>query len=730
MKLLTKLLLFILSVSAFVYAVSIGYISINAQRQSANDAKQLADAYAMRYANLAASNLNIDIGVTRSLAHSLLGFRKIQQPQRTEIYNDMLRNILIENPSYLSVWTSWELNAIDSGYTKTHGRIRTTYYYVGDEIRFYSDSVDLEKDNIESIYYKIKTSKDETVTNPYWYTYSERRNERAILETSVAVPIVKDDKFVGLAGLDIPLDKYQNIIKNIRPFEIGYAYLIANNGSFVGHPNPDMLGENLAETDSALNAEEKIIEKIRRGENFNTEIVDVENEIHNYVSYASVHIGKTKTPWSIAVVVPIDKIMEKANRNFYISIVIAGISLLVLTIILWLFSRSVTKPLETITRTVIHLSKGNISKAEKVEVKTSDEIGKIAGSVNKLIEGLRSTVRFASQIGEGNLEASFTLLSDKDALGNALLEMRKSLKQAQLEEDLRKQENEKRNWTVQGLAKFEEMLRNTENNIESFAYNIIKNLVEYNQAVVGAFYIINDEDKKDTYIELTASFSYSKTQKSNKRIEIGEGIIGRAVKEKETVLMTNIPANFFKINSGLGQSKPKNLAVVPLLYTEEVFGAVEIASFKTIEPHQIKFIEKVGESIASTISSVKINMITSQLLEESRKASEDFAIQEIEMRQTNRELEKAIETLQKNQSDLEKEVENLNAKNKELLHQKEQMEKARAEEAQKAKKEIAEMGKKINNEIIEIRQKEKRYKKQIADKEVLISKLKEKLQNK
>jgi PAS domain S-box-containing protein len=103
--------------------------------------------------------------------------------------------------------------------------------------------------------------------------------------------------------------------------------------------------------------------------------------------------------------------------------------------------------------------------------------------------------------------------------------------------------------------------------------------------------------------------------------------------------MTEVPNNYVNITSGLGSSNPRCLLIVPLRFNDMVYGVIEMASFSVYQPFQINFIEKVAESIASTISTVKVNLRTIKLLEESKLKSEELAAQEEEMRQNMEELQ-------------------------------------------------------------------------------------------
>jgi GAF domain-containing protein len=140
---------------------------------------------------------------------------------------------------------------------------------------------------------------------------------------------------------------------------------------------------------------------------------------------------------------------------------------------------------------------------------------------------------------------------------------------------------------------------------------------------------------------------------------MGEGLVGRCYQEQERIYLTDIPDNYIKITSGLGDNNPSSLLLIPLAYNNNIFGIMEIASFIEFRDFEIEFIERIGESIAATISSVKANIQTAILLEQSQQQAEEMASQEEEMRQNMEELRATQEQSARREEELARELESL-----------------------------------------------------------------------
>jgi len=331
-----------------------------------------------------------------------------------------------------------------------------------------------------------------------------------------------------------------------------------------------------------------------------------------------------------------NKQMEQSFEQFRNLVVWLSLILFfsVLIIASFLISSLVT-PINLIRTTIQMMGRGIIP--HTIKIQRSDEIGEISVALNDLISGYQATSNFSHEIGEGNLDSSFVPLSSEDVLGNSLINMRESLRQADILNRMRKDEDSQRNWISQGLAEFGELVRENSGDVNDMSFKLIHRMVNYLDVNQGGIFIIN-EIENTRVIELAAAYAYNKQKKLQQQLQIGEGLIGRCVQESETIYLTDIPQSYVKITSGLGDANPTSLLIVPLKSNDEVVGVVELASFAEIPYYQIDFVERVGEVIASAIRNLKINLHTAYLLAESQKKSQQLASQEEEMRQNLEEM--------------------------------------------------------------------------------------------
>lgn len=308
---------------------------------------------------------------------------------------------------------------------------------------------------------------------------------------------------------------------------------------------------------------------------------------------------------------------------------VASVFVIAVAIFIWQFSsRQVTKPIREIKLALGKLSIGEIP--PPVTAISNDEIGEIGKAINQLIGGLSKLSEFATQIGNGNYEISYNKLGENDVLGNSLINMRDNLKQLAIEDA-------RRNWANEGAAKFADMLRANNHSIPALTKVILAELIKYVEVNQGCFFVVNQQSE-EPQMELMAAFAWNRQRVRNKIVRWGEGLVGQAWIEKDTLFITEIPHNYIEIGSGLGDANPKNIVVVPLIFNDEVYGVIELASFSILPAYRVEFLKRIAENIASTLAAIFVTERTQRMLRESQTISEQLRVQEEEMRQNLEEL--------------------------------------------------------------------------------------------
>lgn len=280
-------------------------------------------------------------------------------------------------------------------------------------------------------------------------------------------------------------------------------------------------------------------------------------------------------------------------------------------------------------------------------------------------ETIATSQRYLGELADGHLDITIEGDKNEGSIFKSMDKLRQSLQQARDEERTRLMEDKKRNWANEGFAKFGEILRQPSTDFNEYCYSIIYNMVKYLGANQGGIFIVSDEKDQET-LELKACYAYDRKKHVEKMLEAGEGLAWACYAEKETILMTNVPKDYPHITSGLGGQTPGCVIIVPLKTDKEVCGVIEIASFDNIEKHQVLFIEKIAESIASSICNARVNIRTAYLLEQSKQQAEEMRAQEEEMRQNNEELLATQEEIGRQNNEMQRYQKHLKEKEEKL----------------------------------------------------------------
>ncbi len=332
-------------------------------------------------------------------------------------------------------------------------------------------------------------------------------------------------------------------------------------------------------------------------------------------------------------------VLNRQENSYLDELVLAG-QLTTLALLFSFLIRFLIKPLRQIFVVADKVTAGDLN--QRFDYQKDSFFSKITFSYNQLLEKIKNASQFIKSIEEGNLDAEYMSIEGEkigeDALSGALLSMRDQMK-------IIEEETKERNWSTQGLAKFVEILRANDDDIQVLGDKIISNLVKYLDANQGGLFILNEEEGGNQQLELISCYAYNRKKFQERVFLPGQGLVGQAYLEKETIHMTQVPSDYVNITSGLGEATPGSIILVPLKINDQVYGILEMASFHKFENYQIGFLEKLGESIASTISTTKAAETTKRLLSESQQQTEEMRAQEEEMRQNMEELEATQEEM-------------------------------------------------------------------------------------
>ena len=285
---------------------------------------------------------------------------------------------------------------------------------------------------------------------------------------------------------------------------------------------------------------------------------------------------------------------------------------------------------------------------------------------NSLTLQVRAIADVATAVTRGDLSRQIAVEAqgELDELKNNLNQMIANLKTTT-------EKNNEQDWLKTNLAKFSRMMQG-QKDLEAVSKLIMSELTPLVSAHHGTFYIMEDENGTPV-LKLIASYAYKERKHVGNRFYLGEGLVGQAALEKKPILLTNVPDDYIRITSGLGEAPPRNILVLPVLFEGEVKAVIELASFLPFSQIHQLFLDQLAESVGVVINMIAANMRTAELLEQSQSLtlelqsqSEELRKQQEELKRSNAELEAQATTLRTSEELLKDQQEELQQVNEEL----------------------------------------------------------------
>ena len=371
-----------------VYGTTFGIIFNEMRKKNMEQTLVQLRETARAYGNQVAAELNYDIGVSRGMADAFHTFREMEPELRTTLYRQMLLWNLRNHRNYAGSWMSWQLEYYQNDWGKRPGRETTVYFYKGDSIQLNNYRRDTAGVVKRTAYHDMMESKREGIAEPYWADYKGYK----VLETTVAVPILRNNVFMGLAGIDINLTSFKPIISSIKPFTRGYAFLMSNSGVYVYHPDTTVIGQSFSEVNHEEDSINRISEKIKAGEPYILYAEHSETQDQVVALFEPVRIGSTDTPWSLGILVHLDEVMAEQNKLLKNTMFVGLVGMLVLLAIILLVTRRIFRTVNDGITFAQLIGTGDLT--ARMPYKSEHEIGRLTQSMEDMAR------RFSSFIGD------------------------------------------------------------------------------------------------------------------------------------------------------------------------------------------------------------------------------------------------------------------------------------------------------------------------------------------
>lgn len=370
--------------------ILIAYSTITARQSAIQTAQKEALAFASSQAQLVRADSEVPLDTARALAHALTAakdpdntYRNLSRSQ----VNAILRQVLIENPAFLGVYTLWEPDAFDGQDSYYRGKEGhdLTGRFIPYWVRSDDSSVgviplqDYETPGIGDWYIQPRQTKKEIAIAPIFYPIQGVNTVMA----SFVVPIIYNDKFYGIAGVDAPISFTQNIVDKVNLYNgKAQALLMDSDGTLIGVRNqPELVNQSATELLPDFSSD--LQSRIQAGEAFSSISPD-----GNYLRvFAPVNLGKTGAHWSFGLVIPISEITSPATIVAVRQGVIGILLILFALIFLWFLSNQLVRPVRDLTALATAISQGNLNITAQVQA--VDETGVLANAFNLMISQLR-----------------------------------------------------------------------------------------------------------------------------------------------------------------------------------------------------------------------------------------------------------------------------------------------------------------------------------------------------
>src|SRR5207244_2821132 len=275
----------------------------------------------------------------------------------------------------------------------------------------------------------------------------------------------------------------------------------------------------------------------------------------------------------------------------------------------------------------------------------------LTDNVNRLSATLTTQVRAIAEVATAVTEGDLTRSIGVEASGEVAIlkdninEMIRNLRETT-------HKTKEQDWLKTNIARFTRMLQG-QRDLMTVSKMIMSELAPLVNAEHGAFYGMVNPTGTEPYLIFQAGYAYKPRKGLSREFHLGEGLIGQCAVEKRRILLTNVPPDYVRITSGLGEAPPLNIVILPVLFEGDVRAVLELASFEPFGATHQDFLDQLTDSIGVVLNNIEANSRTEGLLRQSQSLANELQSQQDQLQRTNAELEEKANQLAQQNSEIE-----------------------------------------------------------------------------
>lgn len=391
-----KLLVTLLPLTLLIMLVLLLFIRQTVQQTVSERAREATMGLVQAEGKFLLEPLARNMHEVNTLALILQNLELVNQFERRNFANELLRNYLQQNTELLGVWTGWEPDAfdeLDSMYASTpghdaSGRFLPYWYRDGGQISV-TELVDYEDDELGAYYQQTKRQRKTIVLEPFMYPVGDKN----VLMTTIATPIIINGKFVGVVGVDISVDELNTQVAHFNT-KTSVSALFGQTGTVIAHPDAERLGRSMEKTEGDFMGE-YLAPAVEAVKQFKPLAVEFNSSILNddvMVVYMPVEVGNSGEFWSLARIVPMSEVLADVNSIVKQVVMIGLGAMLLFAVVLVVLARSIANPLMQAAAALEDVASGDADLTRRLEVKGKDEVARLSTAFNQFASRVQELV--------------------------------------------------------------------------------------------------------------------------------------------------------------------------------------------------------------------------------------------------------------------------------------------------------------------------------------------------